>query len=71
MEAFNELQVKRERESENLQVYEDQAEKDVIEIQAQFERNKAAVEELLLDRIMNVQIELPKVVVGNFEKQMA
>ena len=63
--------MKRERESENLQVYEDQAEKDVIEIQAQFERNKAAVEELLLARIMNVQIELPKVVVGNFEKQMA
>ena len=69
-DAFNELQIKKERESENLQVYEDQADKDVAEIQKSFAQNKEAVLELLLDRIMNVQIELPKVVIGNFEKSM-
>ena len=55
---------------QNLQVYEDQADKDVLEIQAAFKKNKDAVEVLLLNRIMNVEIELPKVVVGNFEKHM-
>ena len=69
-EAFSALSIKKERESENLQIYEDQADKDVAEIQVSYAANKEAVLELLLDRIMNVQIELPKVVIGNFEKDM-
>ena len=52
-------------------MYEDLADKDVEEIKASYAQHKEEVLELLLDRIMNVQIELPKVVIGNFEQMEA
>ena len=69
-DAFNTLTTQKEKESENLQIYEDQADKDVAEILESYKKHETDVLELLLDRIMNVKIELSKVVIGNFETTM-
>ena len=37
-------------------------------IKAHYEANGEKVIDLLMDRIMNVKLELPKVVMGNFDK---
>ena len=58
------------KESEALKVYEEQAKKDILEIRENYEANKDKVTEMLMERIMDVQIELPRVVVGNFEENL-
>uniref|UniRef100_A0A7S3CMW3 V-type proton ATPase subunit G n=1 Tax=Strombidium rassoulzadegani TaxID=1082188 RepID=A0A7S3CMW3_9SPIT len=69
-EQFEQLKKQRERQTDDLEVYEQQADAEVELIRASFEENKERTIELLLDRIMNVKIDIPRVVVGNFEKQL-
>jgi hypothetical protein len=42
----------------------------VREIRVAFDKNKGKVVNLLMESIMNVQLSLPKVVVGNFEENL-
>ena len=58
------------KESEALKVYEEQAEKDIKEIRINYEANKDKVTDMLMERIMEVKIELPKVIIGNFEENL-
>ena len=58
------------KESEGLKVHEEQAEKDIKEIRVNYEANKDKVTEMLMERIMDVKIELPKVIIGNFEENL-
>ena len=48
-------------------MYEDQAGAELNEIKKDYETNKDKVADMLLDNIMNVKLDLPKVVIGNFE----
>ena len=43
---------------------------DVKIIRESFESNKDEVVEMLMARIMDVKLELPRVVVGNFEENL-
>ena len=70
-EEYERLQERTEREAENLAVYEQEATADIEAIRTDFEENKDKVGELLLNYIMEVKLDLPKVVVGNFEENMA
>ena len=67
-ENFDELTQKKQEEREDLKKYEDAADADVKEIRIQYAKNKDAVCEILMKNVMNVNLNLPKVVVGNFEE---
>ena len=58
------------KEQDDLKIYEEEARVDVIKIQQSYEANKEAVMIMLMERIMNVELEIPKVVIGNFEKNL-
>ena len=66
-EQFEELVEQKEKETSELKAYEDQAKEEVREIRLDFEANKQKVVDLLLQSIMNINLTLPKVVIGNFE----
>ena len=70
MENFNELQVKKDKETEELKKYEESAAEEVKQIRADFDSNKDEVMKLMIDNILNINISLPKVVIGNFEEDM-
>ena len=65
---YENIKIQMSKQTEDLKQYEDQAERDVIMIKACYEANGEKVIDLLMDRIMNVKLELPKVVMGNFDK---
>ena len=67
---YENIKIQMSKQTDELQQYEDQAARDVVQIKACYDANRDKVIELLMDRIMNVTIELPKVVIGNFEKIM-
>ena len=69
-EDYEDLQRRQEKESEALKVYEQQAQEETKDIRESFEANKDKVTEMLMARIMDVKLELPRVVVGNFEKDL-
>ena len=64
---FDEFKQKKDVEQEELQSYEDQAQSEIAKIRSQFEQNKGRVGDIIKQSILNVKLELPKVVVGNFE----
>ena len=57
-------------ENKGLVKYDAEAEKDIEAIQDLFERNKAATVDLLLKNVLDVRLDVPKVVVQNFEETM-
>ena len=67
---FEEIKKTKQAQTDDLQQYEDQAQKEIKEIRAQYAAHKDEVKDMLLDKIMDVNYELPKVVIGNFEKQL-
>ena len=52
----------RKKENEDLILAQDNVEEEIQEIQADFEQNKRQVIKMLLDQILIVNIEVPKVV---------
>ena len=70
-ELFEQIKAQRDREGENLAVYEQEASSDIHSIRQDYENNKDKVGTMILDYIMEVKLDLPKVVVGNFEANMA
>ena len=64
---FDDYKAQKDKEADLLQVYADQAGTELDEIKADYDKNRDVVAEMLLDSIMNVKLELPKVVIGNFE----
>ena len=69
-EEYEDLQRRQEKESEALKVYEQKAQEETKDIRESFEANKDKVTEMLMARIMDVKLELPRVVVGNFEQDL-
>ena len=69
-EEYEDLQRRQEAESEALKVYEQKAQEETKDIRESFEANKDKVVEMLMARIMNVELELPRVVIGNFEQNL-
>ena len=65
---FDEFKAKKDNEQTDLQSYEDQATADIVRIRAQFEKNRENVGAILTEAILNVKLDLPKVVIGNFEE---
>ena len=70
-EAFDKYKDQKNKESDDLQKYEDKAREDVALIREDFHNNKDKVVDMMMDAIMNVKFELPRVVIGNFEENMA
>ena len=65
---YTDFENARMKDQEDLKQYEERAEKDVKEIRTQYNQNKDKVKTYLLDNIMNINLVVPKVVIGNFEK---
>ena len=65
---YTDFENARMKDQEDLKQYEERAEKDVKDIRAQYNQNKDKVKTFLLDNIMNINLVVPKVVIGNFEK---
>ena len=61
------VQVK-EKESDDLKKYEDQAAAEVKEIRQAYDANNQKVIDILFKNIMEVELTLPRVVIGNFEE---
>ena len=68
---YEEIRTEKEQEASDLKQYEDAAQAEVEKIRSAFDQNKDKVVSLLLDSIMEVKLTLPRVVVGNFEENMA
>ena len=64
------MKTKTEKQIEELATYEQEAQKDLKEINDAYDQNKDEVTKYLLDQIMNIRLDLPKVVIGNFEENM-
>ena len=67
---FENLKIEKEKELEDLKKYQEKADQEVKEIRAMYAKNKDKVLNILTESILNVQLSLPKVVVGNFEETM-
>ena len=65
---YTDFENARMKDQKDLKQYEERAEKDVKEIRTQYNQNKDKVKTYLLDNIMNINLVVPKVVIGNFEK---
>jgi len=66
---YEEIRTDREKEAENLKQYEEAAANEVTKIRGAYDKNKEKVMDLLMASIMNVQLTLPRVVIGNFEEE--
>ncbi len=62
------LCVQKEAKIAALVEQDDQMERDKAQVVRQFEQNKDAVIEMLLDKITNISLEVPKVVIQNFDE---
>ena len=65
---YNEVKEKTDVKIQELDRYEQEAQADLDEIYQSYDDNKEAVTAMLLDQIMNIKLDLPKVVIGNFEE---
>ena len=66
-ERFRMEEDQRKRDNEELIRAQDNVEAELVEIQADYEQNKRQVLKMLLDQILLVNIEVPKVVQQKFE----
>ena len=69
-QQYDDIVAEKGKQTDDLQKYEDAAERETREIRTQFDANKDKVVALLTESIMNVNLSLPKVVVGNFEETL-
>ena len=58
------------KENEGLVRYDAEAEQDIQNINSLFEQNKEKTVELLLKNVLDVRLEVPKVVIQNFEETL-
>ena len=65
---FEDFKKKKDLENSDLASYEEKAKADIVNIRRQFESNKGRVGAIITEAILNVKLDLPKVVVGNFEE---
>ena len=66
-ERFRTEEEARKRHNEELIRAQDTVEEDIKQIRADYEQNKRQVVKMLLDQILIVNIEVPKVVQQKFE----
>ena len=65
---YQDVKEKTDVKIQELDKYELEAKDDLKEIHEAYEENKDAVTAMLLDQIMNIKLDLPRVVIGNFEE---
>jgi len=58
-------------ESENLSRYDEEAASDVIKIQQSYEENYDKVITMMIEKVMEVELDVPKTVIANFEELLA
>ena len=59
--------VQKKRENDELSKYEDEAKEDIQRIEQDFQANKRQVMRLIMEQVLNVNLEVPKVVKKQFE----
>lgn len=57
-------------EAAALVKHDEQVLKDIATTEAQYERNKDAVIDMLMKHITNIDLSVPKVVIGDFENTL-
>ena len=58
---------KKSKENAQLSHLEEEAARDIEEIKVAYEKNKAKVMEELIRHVLEINIEVPRVVIGKFE----
>ena len=66
-ENFEERKAKEFGEEENQEEIQAETEEEIARIQSEYEENKDTVIDYLIDSVMQVDLEIPKVVRGDFE----
>ena len=64
---LNVVFVQKKRENDELSKYEDEAKEDIQRIEQDFQANKRQVMRLIMEQVLNVNLEVPKVVKKQFE----
>ena len=64
---LNVVIVQKKRENDELSKYEDEAKEDIQRIEQDFQANKRQVMRLIMEQVLNVNLEVPKVVKKQFE----